>query len=175
MVIKRQLGHKGTERRKIECDRAFLRKICNCTIPLPPHPSLTLLFPPLPFYRGSGGITRGKILEIRDARRWVLEHFGVDIKINTVMNKVFKWCLLFRDLCLILTMFSGCCVWIPHYNGAWLAVCDTVTVLLCDLVLLAFEKILVLFSGHEKLHFYNCTNFCLQLHNFFTTAQSVAH
>jgi len=91
----------------------------------------------------------------------------LDIKINTFMNQVFKQCLLFRDLCLILTMFSGCCVWIPHYNGARLAVCDTVTVLLGDIVLLAFEKILVLFPGIEKLHFYNCTNFCLQLHKIF--------
>jgi len=90
------------------------------------------------------------------------------------MNQVFKWCILFRDLCLILTMFSGCCAWIPHYNGAWLAVCDTVTVLLGDIALLAFEKILVLFSGHRKTAFfttaqisaYNCTK-------FFTTAQSV--
>jgi len=46
-------------------------------------------------------------------------------------------------------------------------VCDTVTVLLGDIVLLAFEKILVLFPGTEKLHFYNCTNFCLQLHKLF--------
>ena len=46
--------------------------------------------------------------------------------------------------------------------------CDTVTVLLGDIVLLAFEKILdLLFLGTEKLHFYNCTNFCLQLHKFF--------
>jgi len=89
----------------------------------------------------------------------------LDIKINTVMNQDFKWCLLFRDLCLILTMFSGCCVWIPHNNGSWLAVCDIVTVVLVDIVLLAFEKILVLFSGHRKTAF-------LQLHKFlFTTAQ----
>jgi len=48
----------------------------------------------------------------------------------------------------------------------WL--CDTVTVLLSDIALLAFEKILVLFSaGTEKLPFYNCTNFCLQLHTIF--------
>jgi len=66
-----------------------------------------------------------------------------------------------------LTMFSGCCVWIPHYNGAWLTVCDTVTVLLGDTVLLAFEKILVLFSGHRKTAFYNCTNLCSQLHKIF--------
>jgi len=46
-------------------------------------------------------------------------------------------------------------------------VCGTVTVLQGDIVLLAFEKILVLFSGHRKLHFYNCTNFCLQLHKIF--------
>ena len=58
-------------------------------------------------------------------------------------------------------------VWIPHYNGAWLAVCDTVTVVLGDIALLAFEKILDLFLGTEKLHFYNCTNFCLQLHKIF--------
>ena len=46
-----------------------------------------------------------------------------------------------------------------------LAVCDTVTVLLGDIVLLAFEKILVLFSRHRKTAF-------LQLHKFlFTTAQ----
>jgi len=71
-------------------------------------------------------------------------------------------------------MFSGCCVWIPQYNGAWLAVCDTVTVLLGDVVLLAFEKILALFSWHRKAAFfttaqisvYSCTK-------FFTTAQSV--
>jgi len=93
------------------------------------------------------------------------------------MNQVFKWCLLFRDLCLILTMFSGCCVWIPHYKSAWLAVCDTVIVLLGDIVLLAFEKILVLFYGHRKncifttaqISVYNCTIFynctiCAQLH-----------
>ena len=36
--------------------------------------------------------------------------------------------------------------------------CDTVTVLLGDIVLLAFEKI---------LDFYNCTNFYLQLHKIF--------
>ena len=83
------------------------------------------------------------------------------------MNQVFKWCLLFRDLCLILRMFSGCRVWIAYYNIAWLTVCDTVTVLLGDIVLLAFEKILVLFSGHRKTAFYNCTNFCLQLHKCF--------
>jgi len=52
--------------------------------------------------------------------------------------------------------------------------CDTVTVLLGDIVLSAFEKILVLFSGHRKnCIFYNCTNFCLQLQKIFTTAQSV--
>jgi len=53
-------------------------------------------------------------------------------------------------------------------------VCDTVTVLLGGIVLLAFEKIVVLFSGHRKtcifttaqISVYNCTN-------FFTTAQSV--
>jgi len=52
-------------------------------------------------------------------------------------------------------------------------VCDTVTVVLGDIVLLAFEKILDLFLGTEKLHFttaqisvYNCTK-------LFTTAQSV--
>ena len=130
---------------------------------LPPSP-----IPPLPLLAGVRGYTPGKIFGITDARRWVLEHFGH--KINTVMNQVFKWCLLFRDLCLILTMFSGCCVWVSHYNGAWLAVCDTVTVLLGGIVLLAFEKILVLFSGHRKtaclqLHkiFYNCT-VCAQLH-----------
>jgi len=38
--------------------------------------------------------------------------------------------------------------------------------MLGDIVLLAFEKILVLFSGHRKTAF-------LQLHKFFTTAQSV--
>jgi len=52
-------------------------------------------------------------------------------------------------------------------------VCDTVTVLLGDVVLLAFEKILVLFSGHRKekncifttaqISVYNCT-ICAQLH-----------
>ena len=89
------------------------------------------------------------------------------------MNQVFKWCLLFRDLCLILTMFSGCCVWIPHYNGAWLAVCDTVTVLLGDIVLLAFENIRFAFQAQKNCIFttaqisvYNCTK-------SFTTAQSV--
>ena len=45
--------------------------------------------------------------------------------------------------------------------------CDTVTVLLGDIVLLAFEKILVLFSGRKKTAFYNCTNFYLQLHKIF--------
>ena len=99
------------------------------------------------------------------------------IAINTVMNQVSKWCLLFRDLFLILTMFSGCCVWIPHYNGAWLAVCDTVTVLLSDIVLLAFEKFLGLFSGHRKTAFLQLHKFLfttapnfLQLHNLCTTA-----
>jgi len=44
--------------------------------------------------------------------------------------------------------------------------CDTVTVLLGDIVLLVFEKILVLFSGNTKTAF-------LQLHKFlFTTAQN---
>ena len=43
----------------------------------------------------------------------------------------------------------------------------TLTVVLGDIVLLAFEKILNLFLGTEKLHFYNCTNFCLQLHKIF--------
>ena len=64
----------------------------------------------------------------------------------------------------------------PHYNGAWLAVCDTVTVLLGDIVLLAFEKF-DLFFGHRKtaslqLHkflFTTAQNF-LQLHNLCTTA-----
>jgi len=43
-------------------------------------------------------------------------------------------------------------------------VCDTVTVVLGDIVLLAFEKILDLFFGHRKTAF-------LQLHKFmFTTA-----
>ena len=56
-------------------------------------------------------------------------------------------------------------------------VCDTVTVLLGDIVLLAFEKIHVLFSDHAKtaflqLHIFLFTtaeNF-LQLHNLCTTA-----
>ena len=57
----------------------------------------------------------------------------------------------------------------------WLCVThsDIVTVLIGDIILSAFEKILVLFSGHRKsetLHFYKCTNFCLQLHNLNTTA-----
>jgi hypothetical protein len=52
------------------------------SIPLPLIPSLSSpspLFLPshsLPFERGSGGITPGKIFRIKDARRWVLEHFG---------------------------------------------------------------------------------------------------
>ena len=33
------------------------------------------------------------------------------------MNQVFKWCLLFRDLCLILTMFSGCCKKQQYFRG----------------------------------------------------------
>ena len=41
--------------------------------------------------------------------------------------------------------------------------CDTVTVVLGDIVLLAFEKILDLFFGHRKTAF-------LQLHNLCTTA-----
>ena len=36
-----------------------------------------------------------------------------------------------------------------------------------------WKRFLFCFPGTEKLHFYNCTNFCLQLHTFFTTAQSV--
>ena len=55
-----------------------------------------------------------------------------------------------------------------------LTVCDTVTVLLGDIVLLAFEKILDLFFWVQKncifttaqISVYNCKN-------FFTTAQSV--
>jgi hypothetical protein len=50
-------------------------------IPLPflPFPLPLPLFLPshsLPFERGSAGITPGKIFRIKDARRWVLEHFG---------------------------------------------------------------------------------------------------
>ena len=63
---------------------------------------------------------------------------------------------VFRMLCLNPTLYrclTGC-------------VCDNVTVLLGDIVLEAFEKILFCFPGREKLHFYNCTN-------FFTTARSV--
>jgi hypothetical protein len=47
-----------------------------------PLPSLSTPSPPLPpsrslsFEWGSGGITPGKIFRIKDARRWVLEHFG---------------------------------------------------------------------------------------------------
>jgi len=57
-------------------NRAFLRKIYNCTIPLPslpPRRFLPFLFPPslpsLSFYWGFGDITPEKILGIRDARR----------------------------------------------------------------------------------------------------------
>jgi hypothetical protein len=51
------------------------------SIPLPflPFPLPLPLFLPshsLPFEWGSGGITPGKIFRIKDARRWVLEHFG---------------------------------------------------------------------------------------------------
>jgi hypothetical protein len=51
------------------------------SIPLPflPFPLPLPLFLPshsLPFKRGSGGITPGKIFKIKDARSWVLEHFG---------------------------------------------------------------------------------------------------
>ena len=51
----------------------FLRKIYNCTIPLPSlplHRFLPLLFPPLPnLLPGSRGITPEKILGIRDAQK----------------------------------------------------------------------------------------------------------
>ena len=57
-------------------------------------------------------------------------------------------------------MFESHIITVPD----WL--CVTVTVLLGDILLLAFEKILVLFSGHRKTA-------SLQLHKFFTTAQSV--
>jgi hypothetical protein len=56
------------------------------SILFPSHPSPFLPFPlslplflpshSLPFERGSGGITPGKNFRIKDARRWVLEHFG---------------------------------------------------------------------------------------------------
>jgi len=58
---------------------------------LPSHASLPFL--PFPFQRGSGGITPGKIFGIKDARRWVLEHF--EHKINTFMNQVF-WLFFFE-------------------------------------------------------------------------------
>ena len=74
------------------------------SLPFLPSPPLLL---PSPFQRGSGGITPGKCLELE----MLVGEFQsiLDIKINTVMNQVFKRCLLFRDLCLILTMFSGWC------------------------------------------------------------------
>jgi len=66
--------------------RVFLRKIYNCTIPPPFPPSPSIPSPPLPFppspplpllagVRGSG-ISLAEKNGIRDARRWVLEHFG---------------------------------------------------------------------------------------------------
>ena len=66
-------------------------------------------FLPASFYQGSMGITPEKYFGTRDGRRWViLEHFGHTNQ-HTIMNQVFKWCLLFHDLWLILTMFPGCC------------------------------------------------------------------
>ena len=101
--------------------KVFLRKIYNCTIPpaFPPSPSLpspsplSSPSPPSPFSGGSGVSPSEKILGIRDARRWVLEHFG-----DKNQHRYERFLNDARDLCLILTMFSGCCVWIPHYNGA---------------------------------------------------------
>jgi uncharacterized RDD family membrane protein YckC len=64
-----------------------------------PLPSLSPSFPfhslfpssslpiPFPFERGSGGITPGKNFRIKDARRWVLEHFGDNN--NIFVNQVF--------------------------------------------------------------------------------------
>ena len=68
-------------------------------------PSLPLPFPPL--LAGVQAYTPEKFLELE---MLVGEFYSIlEIKINTVMKHVLKWWLLFSDLCLILTMFSGCC------------------------------------------------------------------
>jgi len=158
--------------------RVFLRKIYNCTIPPPFPPSLPFLpssslpsFLLPPFSRGPGVSSPEIFLELE----MLVGEFEsiLDIKINTIMNQVFKWCFLFRNLCLILAVFSGCCVWIPHYNGAWLAVYDTVAVLLGVSI---WKGSCFVYRAQKNCIFttaqisvYNCTKF-LQLHNLCTTA-----
>ena len=72
-------GIKAVWRRVFFKENLQLHNFAFIPSPSLPSPSLPPS-PPLPLLSGVRGITPGKIFGIRDARRWVLEHFGHKIQ-----------------------------------------------------------------------------------------------